>query len=159
MLKNVKELNGTDNWLEEELKRENKVSAWDFDEGSKLKAEHALDCDRREEAVAHHIDHVTGRDKLAGINKGNDFLWMIIDIIAIAIIFYLNAVIGLGNYAAPVVLFLSINPGIFLWLFLLKKFPTAGYFKIVLFIAVILEIYAIYSDPVMMFRLFHMIRR
>ena len=155
MLKNVKELNGKDNWLEEELRREARISAWDFDEGSHVRAEHALDCEREKEAVVHHIDHVTGRDKLVGRNGGKDFTWMIITIFAIILVVYFNLWARLDNYAAPVILFLSINPGIFLWLFILKKFPTAAYFRTVLFIAFLVELIAMYSDRAFMFRFFY----
>ena len=159
MVKNVKELNGSDNWLQEELKREERISAWDFDEGKEVRAEHALDCDVRKVADEHHFDHVRGRDALADRNKGSDFTWLIITMALIVLSVWINIALNLDNFLAPVVLFLAVNPGIFLWLFVMKKFPSAGYFKLAVFIAIILEIVAIYSDRVAMFRLFSIFRR
>ena len=159
MLKNVKELNGSDNWLQEELKREGRISAWDFDEGKEVRAEHALDCDVRNVAREHHFDHVTGRDALADKNKGSDFTWLIITMVLIVVSVWINIALDVNNFVAPVILFLAVNPGIFLWLFVMKKFPTAGYFKLAVLIAIVFEIVAIYSDRAVMFRLFSIFRR
>ena len=159
MVKNVKELNGSDNWLKEELKREERISAWDFDEGKEVRAEHALDCDARKLAGEHHFDHIRGKDMLADRNRGSDFTWMMITIGLIVVSVWVNIALDLNNFIAPVILFLAVNPGIFLWLFIVKKFPSAGYFKLAVFIAILFEIVAIYTDRVAMFRLFSIFRR
>lgn len=47
-----------DNWLQEELKREEKVSVWDFDDSaSYLDQEHQKHCEAREIAQEHQILH------------------------------------------------------------------------------------------------------
>ena len=39
-----KEMFGSDDWLTREIERENRISAWDLDEGKSLRREHAENC-------------------------------------------------------------------------------------------------------------------
>ena len=57
MTKNNIDLTEKDNWLEKERLRESKISAWDFDEGKKIRNEHAQKCDVKEIADRHHQRH------------------------------------------------------------------------------------------------------
>lgn len=52
----TQEIFGADNWLEEELKRENRISAWDMDGGKQLRMEHEENCDARNLAAEHALD-------------------------------------------------------------------------------------------------------
>ena len=79
--------------------------------------------------------------------------------VLIVVSVWINIALDVNNFVAPVILFLAVNPGIFLWLFVMKKFPTAGYFKLAVLIAIVCEIVAIYSDRAVMFRLFSIFRR
>ena len=48
----------SDNWLQEELKRESKLSVWDFDDrASYLDAEHKAHCAAREAKEKHLLEH------------------------------------------------------------------------------------------------------
>lgn len=49
--------NRSDDWLAKERRREELVSAWDFDEGYKLKKEHIQDCEARKIKEDHEIKH------------------------------------------------------------------------------------------------------
>ena len=91
MLKQHNEMDGNDDWLAEEIRRENRISAWDMDGGKlvreeheagcdarRLAAEHALDCDAEAEAQAHrkvHGDNEPGQgfgEAVRAITRQND---------------------------------------------------------------------------------------
>lgn len=52
-----KEMFGSDDWLTREIERENRISAWDLDEGKSLRKEHAENCDARDNARQHERFH------------------------------------------------------------------------------------------------------
>lgn len=54
--KKTTEIFGADNWLEEELRRESRISAWDMDGGRQLRLEHEENCDARNLAAEHALD-------------------------------------------------------------------------------------------------------
>ena len=81
MLKQRSDMYGSDDWLAEEIRRENRVSAWDMDGGRllreeheaacdarRLAAEHALGCDAEANAEAHRREH-TGSALDAGFRE------------------------------------------------------------------------------------------
>jgi len=83
MLKKDREIFGSDDWLEKEIERESRISAWDIDGGRifragsgvgtsarRLAAEHALDCDAKEEAIKHRAEHIA-EDAAPGYRKFN----------------------------------------------------------------------------------------
>lgn len=49
--------NRSDDWLAKERAYENSVSAWDFDEGKKVRLEHHNDCDAKEVKANHERRH------------------------------------------------------------------------------------------------------
>ena len=49
--------NRSDDWLAKERKREALISAWDFDEGYKVKKEHSENCEARKIKKEHEIKH------------------------------------------------------------------------------------------------------
>lgn len=69
--KKTQEIFGADNWLEKELERESRISAWDMDGGRQqlrmeheagcdarnLAAKHALNCEAEENAAQHRTEH------------------------------------------------------------------------------------------------------
>ena len=57
MIKSDFEKYNSDDWLKKEIEREKRVSAWDFDEGRKIRNEHADDCDVRNNALEHMERH------------------------------------------------------------------------------------------------------
>ena len=59
-----------DDWLAKEIVRESKVSAWDFDEGKRVKKEHADHCDAEIVANEHHTEHVN-RNRVARVANAN----------------------------------------------------------------------------------------
>ena len=54
----IKDKQMTDDWLYQEIKRESKISAWDFDEGSKIKQAHEDHCARERVRREHEEVHV-----------------------------------------------------------------------------------------------------
>ena len=44
-------------WLAQEIKREKRVSPWDFDEGKKVRNEHEENCEKEEVAEEHRAEH------------------------------------------------------------------------------------------------------
>ena len=46
------------------------------------------------------------------------------------------------HYAGIIFLFLGINPGIFFWLFIGKKFPPKGYWKFLFILTILIELIA-----------------
>jgi hypothetical protein len=136
----------SDDWLEKEIARESRISAWDLDEGKRLRMEHEENCDVRELADEHHRRHLASErgvssDKVeAGAVK-----WFVIDIFTMFILFAVNAVLNEPVVIPALVLFLAINPGIFIWVFLLKRFPSKAYSKAMFWLAVLLELYLLYE--------------
>ena len=54
----IKDKEIRDDWLYQEIKRESKISAWDFDEGSKIKQAHEDHCARERVRREHEEVHV-----------------------------------------------------------------------------------------------------
>ena len=152
MLKNIiKELNGNDDWLAKELERESRVSAWDFDEARILRNEHAENCDVRAVADEHHQKHMgTYRPK----PTAQDTLWMTLAIFFTVFLIIFNTMLEIHEYLAPILLFLCINPGIFIWLLVTKRMPTKRYYITVILLAILMELFSISSDPYLRFRFF-----
>ena len=150
-----------DDWLEKERIRESKVSAWDFDDARKLRQEHADDCDVKETAQLHHQRHLRSElrndralSQMDSSRLAQDIVWFVILIIAMVILIVINTTILRHAFMLPVViLFLGINPGIFIWLFLFKRFPSARYSRTLLVIAILLEL-AYYNLPYLRYLIF-----
>ena len=148
MVKKDNQLFNNDDWLEKEIEREKRISAWDLDEGKELRQSHEENCDAREAANDHHVRHLRRsaysaekmERQMKGRVNGGDMMWLLIDIFAMIGLVFINVFLGDVSYLPAVLLFLSINPGIFIWVFLLKRMPSAAYLKIALLIAVLLEL-------------------
>lgn len=54
----IKDKQMTDDWLYQEIKRESKISVWDFDEGNKIKQAHEEHCAREKVRKEHEEVHV-----------------------------------------------------------------------------------------------------
>ncbi|MCR4855695.1 MAG: hypothetical protein K5908_05955 [Erysipelotrichaceae bacterium] len=132
-----------DDWLAREIARESRISAWDLDEGKKVRAEHEENCDVRELAEEHHRRHLR-RDAQTSRVNGKLSGWFFIDIAAVVAMFMFNVFLPTETFLAPILLFLALNPGIFVWIFLAKRLPSDRYLKTVLLIAVIIEIYELF---------------
>ncbi|MBQ6559765.1 MAG: hypothetical protein IJL85_02945 [Erysipelotrichaceae bacterium] len=138
-----------DDWLKKERARESRISAWDFDDARKLRQEHEDDCDAKDVAQTHRVRHARSNmmndHTLSRINgsstTANDIVWFIIDFIALFILIFLNTMMfrHWQFYWPIIILFLGINPGIFVWLGLFKRFPPAKYSKCLLFTAILIE--------------------
>ena len=129
-----------DDWLAKEIARESRISAWDLDEGKDLRREHEENCDARQVADEHHRRHIRSMNG-SPRTDGKAVAWFVIDMIAVFVLFFLNIFLPNTVIIPGIVLFLLLNPGIFVWLFLLKRFPSQTYLKFAFEIAIILEVY------------------
>ena len=136
-----------DDWLAKEIARESRISAWDMDEGKDLRREHEENCDARELADQHHYRHLRRMDGTpASKADANAIGWFVIDMLTVFLLFVLNIFLPNTVIIPGIVLFLMLNPGIFVWLFLLKRFPSQTYLKFAFEIAIILEIYFLFIE-------------
>lgn len=159
MLKEGFEKYNTDDWLAEQIKRESRISAWDFDEGKRVRSEHEQDCDARAVALEHaenceaeevaeeHIREHNSRGQrtvTTSRNKKTRFpVFLIIDFILIFLMlgfqdFYWYE--GVGPYF---IIFMLMNPIVILYIVFAKKLPSNIYYIIVFVLALIIEIYTI----------------
>ena len=138
-----------DDWLKKERARESRISAWDFDDAKKLRQEHEDDCDAEDVAQLHRIEHKRSNtmktpslSRMNGTPSSNDVVWFIIDIIAMFVLVFLNNMIfrRWDFYWPIIILFLGINPGIFIWLAVFRRFPPARFSKLLLCIAILIEV-------------------
>ena len=146
-----------DDWLKKELEREKRVSFWDLDEGKKLREEHAEDCDMKELADSHHQKHLKyqSEDSLKQVSRGLgsrkrttslDVTCFIAAFLMIFVLTGLNTYLFRTPFVLPTaILFLGINPGIFLWLLLFRRFPAAWYSVMLIIAAVAVEVYQIFG--------------
>ena len=135
-----------DDWLSKERQRESRISAWDFDDAKKLRNEHKDDCDVEAGARFHRLEHSIDANsnsnsirQIDGDNRSRDILWFCLDIILLFVLSFVNILVDDFNIAL-IVLFLGINPGIFIWLFIFKRFPPERYSKLLFILAIILQI-------------------
>lgn len=137
-----------DDWLSKERQRENRISAWDFDDSGKLRREHEENCDARNVAQSHRVEHyidaknnVNSIRQIDGDNRSKDILWFALDIVLLFALSFVNVIIEpYGTYLPLIVLFLAINPGIFIWLFVFKRFPPERYSKTIFIVVIILQV-------------------
>ena len=122
-----------DNWLQEEIERESRISAWDFDEGKKLRLEHEENCDARFEEEYHHSRHsnlneTTLNSDLQGEDhrkidteqlSGNTLVSKLFTFCFISV--FVLMFTGADTYA--ILAFLGVNPGIFIMLLFTKGKP------------------------------------
>lgn len=152
MIKDTNDKLNTDNWLKNELDREERVSAWDFDEGKNLKTEHEMSHDSREASASEHAYKHMMRDERSGIGNNQFPVMLVVDIIVILAMTYLaydRTPIGWRLYhesllVAPLfLLFVLINPVVLIYIIVAKKLPKNWYYGIFLFLAIIVEVFVI----------------
>ncbi|MBQ6335143.1 MAG: hypothetical protein IJI46_08760 [Erysipelotrichaceae bacterium] len=141
MIKNDNRMFEGDDWLAKEIARESRISAWDLDEGKKLRQEHEENCDVREVADEHHQRHLRRSAYSQTKPAGKLSVWFYIDLCAIFIMFMINIILPKASFLPAAILFLALNPGIFVWLLVLKRMPSEAYLKGAFVLAVFLEIY------------------
>ena len=114
--------NRSDDWLAKERKREALVSAWDFDEGHRLKQEHRENCEAYEIKQDHEIKHkyYDMLNKQSSANKqfqdlnSNKTVKVLVPILLLSILFiFIGVFASLGmingsefGYVIPIVIFI-----------------------------------------------------
>ena len=151
MKNNISDLESRDNWLEKERQRESRISAWDLDEGKRIREEHEDNCEVKETAALHERRHQRRTKIDYEATGGNErpqnapSSWFFIDLILLFVVIFIRIVMPYNlpvHFAGAIVLFLGINPGIFLWLFLGKRFPPKGYWKFLFLLTIFIELVA-----------------
>ena len=143
------DITDNDNWLEKERIRESRVSAWDFDDGKKLRNDHADNCDVELLAKQHRRVHEGTLKNYTNVKKSKSvnntvqrIKWLFISCLAL-IGFFLIAyyedysVFGLTTYIT--VLFFGVISSIIFK----RRLPNVNFFQILLFICAAMEIPAI----------------
>jgi len=142
MLKdNYKELNGRDDWLAQELERESRVSAWDFDEGRSLRYEHRENCDREALATEHHIDHLN-RNRVVR-QSAPSMAWLIIDVVFLFLMFVQSILMPFDFYGPSLMMFFLLFFGIVISLAVSKRLPSTWFFVVVFFVSLFFEVFMI----------------
>ena len=114
--------NRSDDWLAKERQREALVSAWDFDEGHKLKKEHRENCEAYEIKQDHEIKHkyydMLNKQSSANIQfqdlNSNKTVKVLVPILLLSILFiFIGVFASLGmingsefGYIIPIVIFI-----------------------------------------------------
>ena len=128
MIKNDMD-NRHDDWLKKELEEEKKTTVWDFDGVRKPAAVY-----NEPESLRSASDIKESKDAAQAI------IWFVLDIFLAVGLALINTFTGNQSFLPPVILFLMINPGIFVWVFLFKRFPPTWYLIMGALIAVVLEV-------------------
>ncbi len=126
------DLNRNDDWLQKEREEEKKTSVWDLDGVSRpmiVKEEY-----RPETPSSNRRDTADVRA----------ILWFIFDIFLVVGLSLFNAFSDNNIYLPSVILFLMINPGIFIWVFLFKRFMPLWFLIAGALIAIILEVLSLF---------------
>ena len=142
----------SDNWLQKERIRESKISAWDFDDGSKLRNEHADNCDVKDVAKEHIRVHegnmpTTMNRRVNSIgNTNNNFAkWLVVDIIAMfgyAFLFFIEDRLYFDGFSIvnTVWIFYGLLFGFIFYGIFKKRLPSATYLRNLFIMTIILEI-------------------
>lgn len=77
--------NRSDDWLAKQRKSENRVSAWDFDEGKRIKEVHEENCEAKEIKERHERIH-SGQLRPRRKSGGSTFAIIVIVMIAVELI-------------------------------------------------------------------------
>lgn len=156
MVKNDFEKLNSDDWLKKEIEREKRVSAWDFDDGRKVRYEHEENCDARNNASEHEIRHSRRRpvdpEKIENNLVSNNPSWFMIDLfLFIALIVfhaYLYRSYYYGGYSGAITFMaiMLLNPGVILYFILKKKVMPNLYYMITFITAIGIELFWIFTN-------------
>ena len=145
MIKNDFEKYNEDDWLAREIERERRISAWDLDDAKQLRRQHEEDCDARNVAEEHYRHHEGRKTVSDTVLKGKLSAWFYIDLIAVFVLFALSLMTPGMPVIPSVFLFLCLNPGIFVWLYAFKRYPSESYLKTVFMIAVLWFLFSLFT--------------
>lgn len=150
MIKNDFEKLNNDDWLKKEIEREKRISAWDFDEGKKVRNEHELDCDVKANAMEHRFEHERRRPVEPGKienrpDRGNG--WYVMDILLLFVLVAFHTYLetrynysGFMGTAIPFLLLMLLNPIVIIYSIARKKLLPKIYYMFVFIIAVSIEL-------------------
>lgn len=150
MIKNDFEKLNSDDWLRKEIEREKRVSAWDFDEGHKVRYEHEENCDVKSNALEHEIRHSMRRPievrKIENNPGRNNPTWFVIDLLLFIVLVGFHAYLAARYHFtrnSGAVFFLSfmlLNPVVLIFLIMKRRLMPNLYYMITFFIALAIEL-------------------
>lgn len=149
MIKNDFEKLNSDDWLKKEIEREKRISAWDLDEGKKIRSEHEQDCDARNNAFEHEMRHsrripVDARRIENNPSRSNP-VWFILDVALLIGLIFFHAYIENMFYFHQTSLsifflsFMLFNPAVIIYSLIRKKMMPSIYYAIAFITTVTLE--------------------
>ncbi|MBO7698290.1 MAG: hypothetical protein J6S38_04545 [Erysipelotrichaceae bacterium] len=152
MIKNDFEKLNSDDWLKKEIEREKRVSAWDFDEGRRVRSEHEEDCDVRNNAFEHEVRHsrrmpVEAR-KIENRPRSQSSVWFVFDIMLLFFLVgfhtYMEARYGLYGFQGtgiPFLLLMLLNPFVIIYSIIRKRLLPNFYYLMVFVVTVAIELF------------------
>ena len=156
MIKNDFEKLNSDDWLKREIEREKRVSAWDFDDGRRVRYEHEENCDARNNAFEHEVRHSRRRpvdpDKIENDLMRNNPSWFMITLFLfiILIVFhsYLYNIYPYGAYSGAITFMaiMLLNPAVIIYFFMKKKAMPSLYYIITFITAIGIELFWIFTN-------------
>lgn len=149
MIKNDFEKLNSDDWLKKEIEREKRISAWDLDEGKKVRYEHEENCDAKSNAFEHEIRHNLRRPVEAGKiennpSRNNPF-WFILDVFLLIGLIVFHGFLESRFYFHQTSLsifflsFMLFNPAVIIYFAIKKRLVPGVYYAIAFFVTVALE--------------------
>ena len=156
MIKNDFEKLNSDDWLRKEIEREKRVSAWDFDEGRRVRNEHAENCDARDNALEHEIRHNLRRPvepyKIINDPSRSRPTWFVIDLFLLVILTVFHAYLDSNYYMGMnigSIAFLSLmflNPAAIIYFVMKRKVLPNWYYLLTFIVAVSIELFWIFVN-------------
>ena len=164
MIKNDFEKLNSDDWLRSEIEREKRVSAWDFDEGHKVRYEHEENCDSRSNAFEHEIRHSMRRpieaSKIENNPSRNSSGWFVIDLFLFIVLVAFHTYLESRYYftrnsgAIYFLSFMLLNPAVLIYLVMKKRLMPKLYYIIAFFIALAMELMWLFTNLRFMYIIF-----
>ena len=144
-----------DDWLLKEIEREKKVSAWDFDEGKRIREEHEEHCDVKEGAEMHEFRHSRRRGPSLKDEEENKswVTWLTIDSMVLFFLFMLNFFVPVSSFAGVSFMFFALTVGMIMFA-AAKKAPSAAYLRAILFVSIFIEIIGLIMNNYRYFRFY-----
>ena len=150
MIKNDFEKLNSDDWLKREIEREKRVSAWDFDEGRRVRSEHEEECDARNNAFEHEVRHNRRRPvevrKIENNPGRKSSGWFVMDMLL------LFALVGFHTYlefryrvlsfegtGISFLLFMLLNPAVIIYSIIRRRLLPNWYYLVAFIITIAIE--------------------
>jgi len=135
-------------WLSQERRRESRINSFDITDGARLKEEHEEDCEVEELASQHlQVEHKL-TTQIPGRRNAEDEKAFVKAIINLFVVMFIASGIP-GAMPLAIIVFLWINPGIFLWLLLIRRFPPKWYWEAGMILSWVIIVYSLFRTMIL----------